>query len=375
MKYIVSLILLFGLTFANDISYDFHISNKTPYRNEAVFLDFNITQEDHSRVMRFKFTLKESKSYTFHQIEFKENDDYHHLKHHYKYLIYPKKVGKVALEFSMIKSLTDDDKVAYAISGDRDNVKGLVKNDSMITLKPLLLEVKPLPKGTQLVGEYKLTYELDKTTTEAYDPVHLKVTLKGKGSLPPLELLPQSKSYHLFTQAPKVKSLYSSKGTFNTIEWDYAISSKEDFVLPKVVLKAFNSKTKKSYELTIPSQAITVTEVVKESLLDKEDTPSILSATDWSWLGWLFSYMAVFVAGFLMPRDILERKWGKKSSVVIKDEVANAKTHKELLKVLLARHDERDKEAIGLLEKSIYRGKNVSLSAIKKILVKGKSAK
>jgi hypothetical protein len=356
------------LLFANDICYDFHLSNKTPYVDEGVFLDVNISQEDDSVVMLFKFNLKKSKRYTFHQIAFKEHDDYHHLKHEYKYLVYPKEAVNVAIELEMTKSVTDDDKVAYAISGDRDNVKGLVKKDSKVELKPLNLEVKPLPKGTQLVGAYTLIYELDKMTTEAYEPVHLKVMLKGKGSLPPLELLPQSKSYHLFTQAPKVKRLHSSKGTFNTVEWDYAISAKEDFVLPKVVLKVFNPKTKKSYELKIPSQAITVTEVLKESLLDKEDTPSISKPIDWSWLGWLFSYMAVFVAGFLMPRDILKRRWVHKNREDIKDEVANAKTHKELLKVLLARNNLKDKEAIKLLEDTLYRGKSYSLSVIKKSL-------
>ena len=365
MKYIVTLIVLLNVTFANDISYNFHINNKTPYKNEAIFLDVNITQEDDTVVMLFKFNLKKSKAYTFHQIDFKENDKYHHLKHQYKYLVYPKEAGKIAIELEMLKSLTDDDKVAYAISGDRDNVKGLVKKDHTVSLKPLLLDVKELPKNTALVGDYKLSYELDKTSTEAYDPVHLKVVLKGKGNTPNIELLPKSKSYNLFTQTPKVKSLHSSKGTFNTVEWDYAISAKEDFLLPKVVLKAFNPKNKKSYELRILSQAIAVSAVAKESLLDKENTPSISSETDWSWLGWLFSYVAVFVAGFLMPRDMLERKWGKKSSVVIKDEVAEAKTHKELLKVLLARNNVKDKEAIGLLEDSIYRGNKVTLSKVK----------
>ncbi len=367
MKYLVGLMLLIGVVLADDISYDFHISNKTPYKDEAIFLDVNITQEDDSVVMLFKFNLKKSKTYTFHQVEFKEDDTYHHLKHRYKYVIYPKQAGKVAIELEMVKSVTDDDKVAYAISGDRDNVKGLVKQDSVVALKSLLLDVKPLPESTDLVGDYKLTYELDKNSTEAYDPVHLKVLLKGKGSTPPLEFLPKSKNYHLFTQAPKLKSIYSSKGSYHTVEWDYAISAKEDFVLPKVVLKAFNPQNKKSYELFVPSQAITVTQVDKESIVDKEDTPSI-SSTDWSWLGWLFSYLAVFIAGFLLPRDILKRRWSKKRLVVVKDEVAEAKTHKELLKVLLARNNMKNKKAIRLLEENIYRGKKVSLSKIKGML-------
>ena len=368
MKYLVGLMLLIGVVFADDISYDFQISNKTPYKNEALFLDVNVTQEDDSVVMLFKFNLKKSKAYTFHQIDFKEHDKYHHLKHEYKYLVYPKQAGKVVIELEMIKSVTDDDKVAYAISGDRDNVKGLVKQDSVVALKSLILDVKPLPKSTELVGDYKLTYELDKTSTEAYEPVHLKIVLKGKGSTPPLELLSKSKSYHLFTQAPKVKSLHSSKGSYHTVEWDYAISAKENFVLPKVVLKAFNPQYKKSYDLFVPSQAITVTQVDKESIVDKEDTPSI-SSTDWSWLGWIFSYLAVFVAGFLMPRDILKKRWSKKNLFVVKDEVSEAKTHKELLKVLLARNDVKDKESISLLEDSLYRGKNVSLSKVKGMLI------
>jgi hypothetical protein len=369
LRFIVMVMLLVSMGFTKDISYDFHLSNKNPYQNEAIFLDVNVTQEDERVVMLFKFNLQQSKEYTFHQIDFKENDKYHHLKHQYKYLIYPKQVGKVAIKFEMIKSLTDDDKVAYAISGDRDNVKGLVKKDINVKLEPLILKVEKLPMDTVLVGEYTLKYLIDKTSTKAYEPIHLKVTLKGKGDIPPLELFPKSIMYHLFTQKPKIKKLHSSKGTYSSVEWDYAISAKEDFILPKVGLKVFNPESKKVYELVLPSQSIHVLPIAKTSLLDKEDTPSIVSSDGWwSWLGWFFSYMAVFMAGFLIPRDILKRTWGKKKSTTIKDEVAEAKTDKELLKVLLARNNVNDKEAIRLLEESLYRGKKHSLVKIKEYL-------
>jgi len=362
--------MLFFMTFsfANDISYNFDVNNKTPYQNEAILLDVNISQENHTMVMLFKFNLKKSKAYSFYQVDFKESDEYHDLKHQYKYLIYPKKSGELSLEFEMTKSLTDDDKVAYAISGDRDNVKGLVKKDMVVGIDPLKLSVKPLPKATELVGDFKLSYELDKNSTDAYDPVHLKVLLEGKGDIPTLSLLPKSKLYHLFTQEPKVKLLHHSKGTSAKVEWDYAISAKESFVLPKVALKAFNPLSKKSYNLIIPSQAIEVKPVAVESLVDAEDAPPLAKGTDWSWLGWLFSYVAVFVAGFLTPRDIVKRRWSKNNLVVVTDEVADAKTHKELLKILLARHNVNDKEAIRLLEDSLYRGKKVSLAKIKAMI-------
>ena len=370
MKFIVIIIFLFSIGFANDISYNFHISNQAPYQNEAIVLDVNISQEDHSNVMLFKFNLKKSKAYTFHQVDFKENDQYHNLKHQYRYLIYPKKEGSVALEFEMIKSLTDDDKVAYAISGDRDNIKGLVKKDIAVAIEPLKLLVKPLPKGTALVGDFKLTYELDKSSTDAYDPVHLKVVLKGKGDIPKISLLPKSELYYLFTQAPKVKLLHHSNGTTANVEWDYAISAKESFVLPEVRLQGFNPKTEKSYELLVPSQSIEVKAVEVGSLVDKEDSPASSKGMDWSWIGWLFSYLAVFMAGVFMPRDLLKKPVNPKKSddEILAEKIASVQTDKELLKLLLSLNDSKYREAVSLLEGVVYGSKKTSLGTIKRML-------
>ena len=369
MRFILLYILFLTLVRANDIEYSFYIDNKTPYKNEAIILDVNISQVDHSKVMLFKFNLKRTKAYEFYQIDFKENEKHHDLKHQYRYLIYPKQEGRLALEFEMIKSLTDDDKVAYAISGDRDNVKGLVKKDIAVKIEPLTLEVKTLPKNTDLVGDYRLTYRLDKTLTDAYEPVHLNILLKGKGNLPTWSLLPKDKAYHLFTQEPKIRRLHHTKGTSVSSEWDYAISAKESFVLPKVLLKAFDPKTKRSYELLIPEHAIEVKQVAVENLLDEVDMPLASKGFDWSWLGWLFSYVMVFLAGFLMPKDIFKRR-KLVEKVSFEDEIASTKTHKELLKLLLGGNDVHYKEAILSLESVVYNGKKISLDKIKKMLDK-----
>ncbi|MBU1958267.1 BatD family protein [bacterium] len=370
MKFITLFIIFLTAIDANDIRYNFHISNHTPYKNEAIVLDVNITQEDHSQVMLFKFTLQKSKAYKFHQIDFKENDKYHHLKHQYRYLIYPKEEGNCSLEFEMLKSLTDDDKVAYAISGDRDNVKKLVKKDIKIELQPLILNVKALPKGSEIVGDFSLNYTLDKSSTDAYDPVHLNVVLEGKGNVSPWLLIPKSEKYHLFTQAPKVKTLHTSKGTEMRMVWDYAISAKEDFTLPEVLLKAFNPQTQKNYNLKIPAQSIMVKKIDKTTLLDSEDSPLMSTKSDWSWLWMLFSYVAVFVAGYLFPKDWFKRKVviRKSKEERLNDTIKSAKTHKELLQLLVVQDDEQYREAVALLESVVYNGKKMSLEKIKKML-------
>ncbi len=96
--------------------------------------------------MFFKFSPKKSRDYSFKLLSFIENEEYHNLKHQYRYIIYPLKSGRVDLEFNFIKSITTDEKVAYAISGDRDNVKALSKQDIEVELNLIELNVKKTSK-------------------------------------------------------------------------------------------------------------------------------------------------------------------------------------------------------------------------------------
>ena len=366
----LSLFLIVNFLYANDVEYSFHISNEKPYEKEAVVLEVNLTQTDPSKVMLFNFSLKASKDYEFHQVGFKEHEKYHDLRHEYVYLIYPKKSSEVLLQFNMTKSITDDDKVAYSISGDRDNVKGLQKEDIVVSLKPLVLTVKALPSNVALIGDFTLTHTLDKQETEAYDPVNLKVKLKGKGYLSSFELLKENGDYRLFTQSPKLKSFHSKNGSNSSLEWDYAISAKESFSLPKVSLKAFNPKTEKVYELGFPSYTVKVNQVDEALLLDNVDSPARSKGIDWDFWSWLFSYVVVFVAGWFMPRDLFKRKkvLVKSEEEILKSKIASSKTHKELLQLLLLENNVKFSKAIKALEGVVYNGEKHSLANIRAMI-------
>jgi hypothetical protein len=366
---ILVVVLLFAVTLlsAKEVETSFHLSTKTPYEKEAVLLEVNLTQVDHAKVMLFEFSLANSPDYEFHQIQLKEFKKYHNLQHHYLYLIYPKKSGEVLVKFNFTTFITDDDKVAYSISGDRDHVKGLEKEDVVVKLAPLKLAVKPLPMGVDLVGDFSLTHTLDKKETKAYDPVNLKVVLKGKGFLKPFELLKPTQAYRIFTQPPKLKTLHTKKGSYSSLEWEYALSAKESFVLPKVRLKAFNPQTKKVYALGFPSYAIKVHPVQEEALLDKVDAPKSAKGIDWNFWSRLFSYVVVFVAGFLMPRDLFQRKkvMAQSREDMLQEKIKEAKSHRALLKILLLEDASKFKDAIETLESVVYNGKKIPLSQIK----------
>lgn len=356
--------------YANDVAYTFNLSKTNPYEREGVFLEVNISQVDQSKVMMFKFSLKASENYEFHQVGLKEYENYHDLRHEYLYLIYPKKSGEVDLAFEMQKSITDDDKVAYSISGDRDNVKSLEKKDFDVALKPLRIEVKPLPEGTDLVGEFTLEHHLDRKKTEAFDPINLKVELKGEGLLSSFELLKPSGNYKLFTQEPTFKTYHTKLGSNSSLAWVYAISAQKDFTLPKIVLKAFNPKTQKSYALTLPSYAIEVEQVAKEKLLDNEDYPTRIKGIDWAFWYTILSYIIVFLAGLLMPKDLLKSTQvnTKNSEDILRIKIQNAKSHKALLQTLLLENNPNFSKAIEALEGVVYNGEKIALFKVKSMI-------
>ncbi len=273
------LILGFTLLQAEDFTYSFNTNTQTPYVKEPVVLTFDVQQTNHDVVLLFNFTLAKSKEYTFQRLDIQESDSHHNAKIHYVYLLYPLTSGDINVTFELLKKVTTDDSVAYSFSGDRDNVKGLVTTDTQITLPPLQLKVKPLPKGTRLVGDFTLTHTFKKHQADAYEPLPFQVSIQGSGYPPLLDsILPKEGNFTRFTEKPIVRSTVTTQGSQNSVTYPMALSHSESFTLPSILLKAFDPKTEKSYTLTVPSQHFDIKKVAAHSLVDPIDSPEVFKA-------------------------------------------------------------------------------------------------
>jgi len=362
-------LLSFTLLQAEDFSYTFHVDNKNPYVKEAVLLTLDLNQTNHNIVLLFDFDLAPSDNYSFQRLDIKETDSYHNAKIHYVYLVYPLVSGDVKLQFTLTQKATTDESVAYSFSGDRDNVKGLVTTNIKIILPPLVLPTKILPKGTKLVGDFTLDYTLKKQQAKAYEPLPLQVTIQGLG-YPPLmnTLLPKEGNFTRFTEKPIVHSVASTLGTQSTITYPMALSHSESFTLDTLHIKAFNPKTEKSYQLTIPSLDFDITKIEQAHLLDKSNMPEALT-TKWSWveeLGTLLKYLIVFMAGYL---SALTFKWGKSKQTrqdnPLKTKIQNAKDERALLQILMSTDSKRFKTSIEKLEASLYAHGKINFRQVK----------
>jgi len=371
-RIVIFLLMGFTLLHAEDFNYSLHVDKKNPYVKEAIVLTLDINQTNPNVVLLFNFDLLKNDNYTFRRLDSKETDQHpklglHHAKIRYTYLVYPLHSGKVDLQFKLLKKVTTDESVAYSFSGDRDNIKTLITTNTSIILPALSLHVKSVPVGTQIVGDFTLDFHYKKYQAEAYEPLPLQVTLKGSGYPPILNnILPKDVNFTLFTEKAKVHTHASIQGTQSTVTYAMALSHNKDFTLQPIVIKAFNPLSEKEYTLHIPSQDFQITEINKTMLVDKMDIPPPLQE-DCHWLKTLFSYLIVFISGYITAQVLAWQKKPKKDEIThpLIEKIKLSKNEKELLQVLMADNSQRFSSCIKLLESSLYANGKINLRKVK----------
>lgn len=351
---------------AEDFTYTITPSKQEAYLHEPLLLTVDFNQSNPDVVLLFQFAIKKDKSYVVKPLFAKHDDTLHHTKHHNVYVIYPLQTGDINISFSFTKRVTNDEKVRYFSSGDRDDFKKLNTTDFPLSLPPIALRIKALPSGTQIVGEYTLDYHIDTHHTKANSPISMQVTLKGKGYSPRLShIIPKSPNYTLFSETPEIQTFSTKKGFVTTAKYLFALSAQKSFTLPAITLPAFDPKTQQSYTLEIPKQDFTIEAVDKSTLVDKTDNPAPLH-TDLSWLKKLLTYLVIFAAGYLSATVI---KWQRKQSLKkvhpLAEKIHRARDSKALLQILMAQDSHRFASCISHLEKALYQNGKINLSKVK----------
>ena len=353
---------------AEDFSYTITANKHDAYLKEPVLISIDLNQTNPDTILLFRFQVNPSKDYKIVQLQAKHDDTFHHLTHHNLYEIFPLHTGDINVTFTLVKRVTDIDKVRYFSSGDRDDFKKLETSDFLINLPPVHLHIKPLPKEAQLLGDFTLDYTIDTHTPKAFSPVSWKIILKGKG-YPPLikTLIPKSPDYKIFTEKPLVKTISTPQGLIHTATYLYALSAKKSYTLPEITLKAFSPSTHKPYLLHIPTQHFEMQSVDKTTLVDKHDSPAPRH-TDWSWLTTLLKYLFVFFVGYFTAYAL---RWKRKKVQTythpLIEKIKESDTEKMLLQVLMS-HEEgkRFTEVIEKLEASLYGDTKTPLKTLKK---------
>jgi len=353
---------------AEDFSHHLTIDKSSPYIKEPIILTLELNQTNKDVVLLFNFTLQKSNAYTFRRLDIEESDAYHNLNIKYTYLLYPLKAGEIKISFALLKKVTTDASIAYSFSGDRDNVKTLETKDTKVRLKPLILDIKALPKGTQVVGDFALSYDVPKHQAQAYEPLPFSVTLQGRGYPPVLSsLLGVEGNFRAFSQDPQIYSKTSLKGTENTIKYTMAFSHSKDFSLNPIEIKAFNPLSKQVYTLSVPQQNFSIEPIKHKMLIDKTDNPKPLTS-DFKWLEEFLFYILIFLAGYATAMIVKFKSitLPQTQDNPIDAKIEACKSSKALLQVLISLQDKNFDPLIAKIENSLYQQEKKSFKDLKK---------
>ena len=224
------------------------------------------------------------------------------------------------------------------------------------------VDVKPLPSGISLVGDFSILASVDKRSVGANEAVNLNIKVLGNGNLEDIE------SFKPFIDGV---SVFDEKIEINGKELSQKIAfvSESDFVIPSFELKYFDTKTQTVKTIRTNDIAIKVKNTkpkqeleIKRDTTNSDDTlvvksapvDSVSSGFDKTTL--IVVLIVGVLIGFLVSKIKISKGSSKKESKIsIKD------PKKFLVKLLPYRSDEEVKKILDNIEDSLYSSEKLDI--------------
>ena len=229
----------------------------------------------------------------------------------------------------------------------------------------LNFDVKPLPGGVNLIGNFTISAKADKSEINANEAVNVTIEVDGNGNLEDI------KSFKPYINGVNV---FDEKIVINgsKLTQKLAFVADSDFVIPSFTLKSYDPKTKEiktasTKEIKIrvknakPKTKLTIKRDEGESLVHAQSSQKEFNLY-WSVLAFIIGLACGIFIMLLKPWKYFE----KKNTFSIKD------TKLLLVKLLPYKNDEEVQKIVDILEKNIYSNEKVELDkkALKEIIKK-----
>ena len=234
----------------------------------------------------------------------------------------------------------------------------------------LALNIKPIPFGASLVGEFTISAKADKAKINPNEAVNITVEVHGSGNLEDIKTFkPYVEDVSVFDEKILVEGMKLTQ--------KLALVADNDFVVPPFELKFFNPKTKKietiaTKEIKVevlgqkvkPELKIKRDETQPAVLQMKEEIQVVSSGFSTMWMSLIFALGIIFgiVLMILKPWSLFKSE----KSVNIKDEKLL------LVKLLPFKDDSEVQEILDILENNLYSQdkKNIDKKVLKELLKK-----
>jgi len=240
--------------------------------------------------------------------------------------------------------------------------------------------VKPLPENVNLIGDFDIKANIDKTKVKQSESVSLKLKITGVGNFDDIEDIKLNiPNATIYDNKPDIKTKYTNKGYEGTYTKVFSIVPEDSIVIPSITLRYFDKENQKIVEKKTKSINIDVIKGKKEQkvVLEKSDKKTVENIEPKKYIKKEISFedkIKYFLFGIITSLLILSLykivkvKNSKKvyQEIPLISLVKKAKNNNELLKILVP-YLKRDP----ILDKLIFECEsNKDLKILKKEILK-----
>ncbi|MDF1881136.1 BatD family protein [Sulfurimonas sp. MAG313] len=365
MKNILGSLVVLVLSLFAKSEYEWKIDLKETqlYTHQATVLTMQCKFSKEGKNDDVEFTPPTDIPFSFQLLSEKRHFDGELQTLSYKYLVFAKKEGSYEIELKPVMLFTTQSAIDNVIEG-RDNVNDLEVQREETHLEPIPVHVSKT--SSSLTGTLSLRTELDSNEVSAYEPVHLEISIEGKGNLQSLsEFNFEIEGVQVFADTMDAKFELSKSGFIGVWTQRFAFVCTKDFIIPSVEFKYFDLEDKQEKVLKTQSFRIHIKEqgIQREDLIDKVNLPT--NTIDFYRYAEYLYYVLTFLAGFIVAKLV---KLPSRQDPQFKkgDKIKKTKNEKELLEVLIICDRVLFKLEIEELERAVYQAEDISFYTLKK---------
>lgn len=284
-----------------------------------------------------------------------------------KYLLFPQKSGQLK-----INPLRIDASIVDVASNDFFSFQRATKTIKLYS-NELSLDIKSLPKGISLIGDFKLKVNVDKRKINVGESISFKIDIQGQGNIEDIEDIKLDiDNTTIYENKPIITGELKDEKYLGSYSKSFSLLPTQSITIPSISILYFDKKLNKV--ITKSSEKIKIEVIGKVQTIPKlqKDT-SVLQKKEVIVTSSLYDNVLYFILGCVVTLLIIGlfyyviNKSDSKEETPLVKKVKKASSQDELLKLLLAliNKDENLDKLIYQLEKN----NNLDLKIIKKELV------
>jgi len=171
------------------------------------------------------------------------------------YLVTPKKSGllnisPITAEINM--QITPQVESMFGFFGAQSQVKRVKSN-------ALKISILPKPKNVDIIGDYTIKYNINKTKTSANKQIVYSYEISGYGDLSTFKTQDiKINGVTIYPKDAKIKTVIKDQKVVSVYKKEYVLISDQDFTIPSIQINAFSPIKKKLYNLSVKPIHITI---------------------------------------------------------------------------------------------------------------------